>query len=60
MIWNRENKVTHKIDTWYSKDTIDKIKEIAADIIEKDCYKNSDSKAQKILNIIKESENGCI
>lgn len=27
MIWERENKVTHKIDTWYSKDTIEKIKE---------------------------------
>lgn len=59
MIWNLENKVTHKVDTWYSNDIVKKIKEIATDIIEKDCYENSDIKAQKILNIIEESEKEC-
>lgn len=27
MIWKVENKVTHKVDTWYSKELIDEILE---------------------------------
>ncbi len=52
MIWNLENKVTHKIDTWYSKDTIDKIVKV--------CEEQNlkyDNVACEILNIIEESEN---
>lgn len=56
MIWRVENKVTHKIDTWYSSDLISKIKEIAQDIVENDCYENSDAKAQRIPDIIEDYE----
>ena len=50
MIWNREGKI------WYSSDMIEKIKIIAEDIAENDCYENSDVKAVKILNIIEGKE----
>ena len=54
-IW-KVNKIGIE-QVWYPKELIDKIKEIAEDIVDKDCYENSDAKAQHILDIIKEAEN---
>ena len=39
---------------WYEADLIELVSEIAKDIIENDCYENSDVKAQKILDLIEE------
>ena len=44
---------------WYEAELIEKISEIAKDIVENDCYENSDVKAQKILELIQENE-GCM
>ena len=39
---------------WYEAELIELVSEIAKDIIENDCYENSDVKAQKILDLIEE------
>ena len=39
---------------WYEAELIELVSEIAKDIIENDCYENSDAKAQKILDLIQE------
>lgn len=48
MIWKVENKVTHKVDTWYPKDTIDKIKNF--------CVEAQDNTGAIIFKMIEESE----
>ena len=49
MIWERENTVTHKIDTWYSKELIDEIKAI--------CKRRPYQSLEKIEKVIEEAEN---
>ena len=49
MIWKVENKVTHKVDTWYPKDTIDKIKEVL--------YQRPYHTIEKVLQILEDAEN---
>lgn len=49
MIWERENIVTHKIDTWYSKELIDEIKKL--------CMKRPYQTLDKIVKLIKDAEN---
>lgn len=49
MIWERENKVTHKIDTWYSKELINEIKAI--------CKRRPYQSLDKIIKLIKDAEN---
>lgn len=39
---------------WYEAELVELVSEIAKDIIENDCYENSDAKAQKILDLIQE------
>ena len=51
----RVNKIGQE-QVWYEAELIEKISEIAKDIVENDCYENSDVKAQKILDLIKEHE----
>lgn len=41
---------------WYEAELINSIAKIAQDIVENDCYENSDVKAQKILELIQENE----
>lgn len=51
MIWKVENKVTHKVDTWYQKDTIDIIKE---------CCKQAEFiPSNVIMRILEDAENEC-
>lgn len=39
---------------WYEAELINSIAKIAQDIVDNDCYENSDVKAQKILDLIEE------
>ena len=48
MIWNAENKVTHKIDTWYSSDLIEILKEC--------CKEREILSSELIMKIIKDYE----
>ena len=48
MIWNVENKVTHKIDTWYSSDLIEILKEC--------CKEREILSSELIMKIIKDYE----
>lgn len=48
MIWNVENKVTHKIDTWYSSDLIEILKEC--------CKEREFLSSQMIMQIIRDYE----
>ena len=48
MIWERENKVTHKIDTWYSSDLIEILKEC--------CNQKEFLSSELIMKIIKDYE----
>ena len=41
---------------WYEAELINSIAKIAQDIVDNDCYENSDVKAQKILELIQENE----
>lgn len=50
MIWKVENKVTHKVDIWYSKDTIDKVVKICKEF---DFLQACNS----IVQIIEDAEN---
>lgn len=47
-MWVRDNKV------WYEAELINSVAKIAQDIVDNDCYENSDVKAQKILDLIEE------
>jgi hypothetical protein len=48
MIWKVENKVTHKIDTWYSNDLIEILKEC--------CKQRELLSSQMIMQIIRDYE----
>lgn len=48
MIWKVENKVTHKIDTWYSRDLIE--------ILEECCKQREFLSSQMIIQIIRDYE----
>ena len=39
---------------WYEAELINSIAKIVQDIVDNDCYENSDVKAQKILDLIEE------
>lgn len=45
-----------KEQVWYEAELINSIAKIAQDIVDNDCYENSDVKAQKILDLIQENE----
>ena len=51
-MWKLENH--EGIKYWYEGELIELVSDIAKDIIENDCYENSDAKAQKILDLIQE------
>ena len=48
MVWNIENKASNKIQTWYPKTLIDKIKE--------ECVNAQDNTGALIYRIIEEAE----